>query len=84
MRLRSAIWALQCSSARIEGDDTRLPKIPYASVVLCVSGGQFVVHVALKITAVVAVVADVQVYAQKCTANSLVAQLSSKLPSEWS
>jgi len=27
-------------------------------------GGQFVVHVALKITAVVAVVADVQVYAQ--------------------
>jgi hypothetical protein len=33
-------------------------------LVLCVCGGQFVVHVALKITAVVAVVADVQVYAQ--------------------
>ena len=32
--------------------------------VLCVSGGQVVVHVALKITAVMAVVADVQVYAQ--------------------
>ena len=58
-------------------------KFPLHLLVLCVSGGQFVVHVALKITAVVAVVADVQVYAQKYTANSLVAQLSSKLPSEW-
>ena len=59
-------------------------KFPLHLLVLCVNGGQFVVHVALKITSVVAVVADVQVYAQKCTANSLVAQLSSKLPSEWS
>jgi hypothetical protein len=56
---------LQCSSARIKGADTRLPKkFPMHLLVLCVCGGQFVVHVALKITAVVAVVADVQVYAQ--------------------
>ena len=34
-------------------------------LVLCVSDGQVVVHVALNITAVAAVVADVQVYAQK-------------------
>ena len=60
-------------------------KFPMHLLVLCVCGGRFVVHVALKITAVVAVVADVQVYAQKKnTANSLVAQLSSKLPPEWS
>jgi hypothetical protein len=40
-------------------------KFPMHLLVLCVCGGRFVVHVALKITAVVAVVADVQVYAQK-------------------
>ena len=31
VRLSGAIWALQCSSARIEGVDTRLSKIPDAS-----------------------------------------------------
>jgi hypothetical protein len=41
-------------------------KFPMHRLVLCVSRGRVVVvHPAQKITAVVAVVADVQVYAQK-------------------
>ena len=61
-----AIWALQCSPARIEGAGTRLPKIPDASAgALRQSWSCCRRPPRSKITAVVAVVADVQVYAQK-------------------